>query len=647
MSAALVALLADDGTLDETWPFVRERLRRRLEPRCTLRSADTSELPLAEQNLGDAAAILWFAGDLTSDDVAGARLLRVVGGISDGARPAAWPALVERGIPFIDVTRAWARRSPSAASRSRSARCAESRSTIGMSPPAANGGTTRNSPTMRRMSTASSAQNASAWSGWVRSASGSRAGAQRWERASPATTRTRPTTASPQPGPGVPSSGSVRRPTCSLSPSPPTPTAVGMIDARLVDSLRTGALVVTVTRTAAIDCDALRRRVLDGSLAWAADVFDVEPLPPADPLRGRSNVVHIPHIAGRTRDANLRVADLLADDVLAVWPDESRSARSPRPPRPCVKGRTDDARGIVGAGAFAQSFIPLFQAHPAVEEVALCDTDPGRLADMCAQHGIARAYAGFPALIESNFDAVALFTQHWTHAPLCIEALDAGKDVFTAVPPAVNVDELAALVAAVERSGRTYVLAETSYYYPQAVYCRERARAGDFGDIVHIEAEYLHDWSRGFYEIMQRRRGAGWRVDPVSRRSSIPRTRRHSGCRCRRHVQRTSPRSGSSTASWRIETSTTRRIRGQTPSATSSAPLPARRREQLSHQRVPPMGTRSGTSPSVFGTTACFEETGRRGLGNPRTRATRAPREPVDERPGWRLCIIGRACHVS
>ena len=49
-------------------------------------------------------------------------------------------------------------------------------------------------------------------------------------------------------------------------------------------------------------------------LAGAFDVYDVEPVPVDDELRNRDNVVHTPHIAGRTKDANIRVADVIADD---------------------------------------------------------------------------------------------------------------------------------------------------------------------------------------------------------------------------------------------------------------------------------------------------------------------------------------------
>jgi hypothetical protein len=67
-----------------------------------------------------------------------------------------------------------------------------------------------------------------------------------------------------------------------------------------------------VTRAPVCDMPTLRERVLADELALAADVWDVEPLPLDDPLLGRHNVVHTPHIAGRTHDANLAWAENLA-----------------------------------------------------------------------------------------------------------------------------------------------------------------------------------------------------------------------------------------------------------------------------------------------------------------------------------------------
>lgn len=87
----------------------------------------------------------------------------------------------------------------------------------------------------------------------------------------------------------------------------------GLVDADLLRRLPSGCLVVLATRAAVVDVAELRRRVTADELSLAADVFDVEPLPPHDPLIGRDNVVHTPHLAGRTKEANLRWATMLLD----------------------------------------------------------------------------------------------------------------------------------------------------------------------------------------------------------------------------------------------------------------------------------------------------------------------------------------------
>ncbi len=81
--------------------------------------------------------------------------------------------------------------------------------------------------------------------------------------------------------------------------------------------------MVAVTRAHAIDMAALRERIVANELAGAFDVYDVEPLPVEDPLRGRVNVVHTPHIAGRTRDANWRGAEVIADDFARLLRGEA------------------------------------------------------------------------------------------------------------------------------------------------------------------------------------------------------------------------------------------------------------------------------------------------------------------------------------
>jgi len=167
--------------------------------------------------------------------------------------------------------------------------------------------------------------------------------------------------------------------------------------------------------------------------------------------------------------------------------------------------------GICGAGSFASSFIPLFQAHPAVEEVCIAEVFPGRRQEQAQRFGIARAYESLDQLCGSDVDAIAIFTQRWMHGPQAVQALRAGKHVYSAVPAGITLEEIETLVETVRSTGLTYMLGETSYYYPSTIYCRERFRRGDFGRFVYGEGEYIHDMSHGFYEAYQHSGGQEWK----------------------------------------------------------------------------------------------------------------------------------------
>ncbi len=164
-----------------------------------------------------------------------------------------------------------------------------------------------------------------------------------------------------------------------------------------------------------------------------------------------------------------------------------------------------------GGGSFAREFVPLFAAHPLVDEVVVAEAVPERRQDVAERFGLARTVDSLEALLETDIDAVAIFTQRWMHAPQAIAALRAGKHVYSAVPAAITLPELAELVATVETTGRTYMMGETSQYYPAALYCRKRHAAGDFGRVVYAEGEYLHDMSHGFYDAYRHSGGAEWK----------------------------------------------------------------------------------------------------------------------------------------
>ncbi|MBI4671133.1 MAG: Gfo/Idh/MocA family oxidoreductase [Chloroflexi bacterium] len=166
--------------------------------------------------------------------------------------------------------------------------------------------------------------------------------------------------------------------------------------------------------------------------------------------------------------------------------------------------------GIVGL-SFGADFIPLFRAHPLVREVLIADLLPERVQYARDLYGALPAVRSLHEMLASDVDAVCIFTQRWMHAPQAIRALRAGKHVYSAVPAAITCDEMAQLIEAVKTTGQMYMMGETSYYYPSALYCRARFARGDFGRFVYGEAEYMHDMTHGFYEAYQWANGDAWK----------------------------------------------------------------------------------------------------------------------------------------
>lgn len=169
--------------------------------------------------------------------------------------------------------------------------------------------------------------------------------------------------------------------------------------------------------------------------------------------------------------------------------------------------------GIVGAGQFSAHFATLFKLHPRVADVFVTDVLPERAEKLVLDLRLAGMVDSFEAMLEDpRIDAVAIFTQRWTHGPLVAQALRAGKHVYSAVPMAVSAQEIAEIIGAVEETGLTYMMGETSQYNPATVFARQKVEEGAFGRVFYLEGDYLHDMDQGFYDAYHYSGGEGWKA---------------------------------------------------------------------------------------------------------------------------------------
>jgi D-3-phosphoglycerate dehydrogenase len=101
--------------------------------------------------------------------------------------------------------------------------------------------------------------------------------------------------------------------------APLTEATRGIVDARALDAMRPGAILVNVARGPLVVEAALVEALASGRLGGAAvDVFDVQPLPADHPFLSLPNVILTPHMAGITEESMLRMGMGVVDEARRI-----------------------------------------------------------------------------------------------------------------------------------------------------------------------------------------------------------------------------------------------------------------------------------------------------------------------------------------
>jgi D-3-phosphoglycerate dehydrogenase len=108
---------------------------------------------------------------------------------------------------------------------------------------------------------------------------------------------------------------------------PLTPATRQLLGEREFARMKPGALLINTARGALIDMTALRAALSSGALGgFAADVLELEPPRPDDPLLAAENVLLTPHVASLTAATYRTLCRVTAENVVRVLRDEAPEA---------------------------------------------------------------------------------------------------------------------------------------------------------------------------------------------------------------------------------------------------------------------------------------------------------------------------------
>lgn len=163
----------------------------------------------------------------------------------------------------------------------------------------------------------------------------------------------------------------------------------------------------------------------------------------------------------------------------------------------------DVKMAMVGLG-FGSEFIPIYQAHPDAEVVAVCRRNEAELNKTADQFAIGGRYTDFDqVLADPQVQCVHINSPIGDHAWMSLRALDAGKHVMCTVPMATTVDDCRKIVQKVQDTGLKYMMAETVVYSREYLFIKQMYDRGELGKIQHLAASHPQDMD-GWPEYWQR-----------------------------------------------------------------------------------------------------------------------------------------------
>ena len=170
--------------------------------------------------------------------------------------------------------------------------------------------------------------------------------------------------------------------------------------------------------------------------------------------------------------------------------------------------------GFVGCGEIAQSHARAVAEAENARLTYAMDVNPEAAADVGSRYGCPVTADLEELLASQEVDAVYICAPHHLHAPLSIQALEAGKHVMVEKPIATRLGDAEQMVRQAARHDRRLSVCFVSRFAGHSELARAAIRAGEIGEVIYVEINDMHlkrptYWEQG---TSGRARPTDWRA---------------------------------------------------------------------------------------------------------------------------------------
>ncbi len=154
---------------------------------------------------------------------------------------------------------------------------------------------------------------------------------------------------------------------------------------------------------------------------------------------------------------------------------------------------------IIGTGRHRQRPCPGYLANTEWREVvAVCDVEEQRARQFAERYSFGTPYSDVTTLLrEERPDAVSICTPNFLHAPLTIQALEAGASVLCEKPMATTLADAQAMKDASQRTGKALYIGFNHRFIGKFRLGKDLLDSGDYGKLLTARIAIGHgDYAR-------------------------------------------------------------------------------------------------------------------------------------------------------
>ncbi len=184
-----------------------------------------------------------------------------------------------------------------------------------------------------------------------------------------------------------------------------------------------------------------------------------------------------------------------------------------------MKNKTAKVKAaVVGLGWPGMQHLKGYTIDPRSEVIAVCDLDEKRTQEVAKEHDIPNAYTNHLEMLENkDIDAVSVCLPNFLHAPIAIDALNAGKHVLCEKPPARSAQEAREMADAAHQNSKTLMYALVQRFGGNSRKLKQLVQEGELGDVYFGKAAYVRrrgiPIGKGGWFVDKERSGGGALID--------------------------------------------------------------------------------------------------------------------------------------